>query len=520
MFDPWRASRVCNFFERFLRHPREGNRPFLLLKWQRKTLRHIFGNLDSRGRRIIQRAYLEVAKKNGKSELAAGVALYCLLEDNEPAAEVYGAATVKKQAAIVFNTAAAMVRASPYLRKRLKVVRSTRRIYRRDNPDSFYSVISADGDAEDGINPHCVIIDELHRWKTGKALELYEVLTKGTFARRQPLVFEITTSGSTEEESPLCWREHEYARGCAAGDFNDPRFFGQIFAIGAKDDWTSPKVWEKANPSLDTLGGFLPLARLQDECNKALNQPSRQPAFKRFVCGVWLSMEEEWMAADIWQRNAAPPRRLVERACYLGLDLSATTDLTSLVLLFPDASDGTFDVLPFFWMAREQIHRRELADRVPYSTWVGEKRIEVADGDVIDLRTIKKKIKWAAEVFSIQEVAFDPHHALQLSIELSEELGLKCVPVPQRFTHLSEPMKRVMEWSLAGKLRHGNHPVLNWNMRCVRARSDGADNIRPVKPDRIKSGKRVDGAVALILAASRAMFHLPSRYEKEGLMIL
>jgi len=520
VFDRAKANRICNFFEETLKHPSGGMTTFHLLPWQERILRKIFGNVDERGRRIIRRAYLEVGKKNGKSEFAAGIALYCLVEDHEPACEVYSAATVKKQAAIVFNTAAAMVRASPYLRRKLKVVRSTRRIYKRDDPSSFYAVISADGDAEDGINPHCVIIDELHRWKTAKARELYEVLVKGSIARPQPLIFQITTAGSGEQDSPLCWREHLFALGCRSGEFTDPNFYGEVFALDPGDDWTDPKMWEKANPSLDTLGGFLEIDKLKAECNEAVQQPSRQPAFKRFRCGLWLSMDEDWMPPDVWARNSGTTRGLIERPCYVGLDLSETTDLTSLVLLFPDSSDDTFDVLPFFWMARERVYKREMADRVPYRTWVEQKKIEVTDGDVIDLRTIKRKIQWAAECFSIQEVAFDPHHALQLSIELNEELGLKCIPVPQRYTHMSEPMKKVMELALQGRLRHDNHPVLNWNMKCVRARNDGNDNIRPIKPDRAMSGKRIDGAVALILAASRAMFYTPSVYETQGLTIL
>lgn len=520
MYDSKVGDRVCNFFEKKLKHPREGMKPFLLLPWQRRLVKRVYGNLDEERLRIIQRVYLEVGKKNGKSELAAGIALYMLLEDNEPAAEVYGAATVKKQAGIVFNTAAAMVRASPYLRHRLKIIRSTKRIIKRDDPDSFYAVISADGDAEDGINPSCVLIDELHRWKTAKALELYEVLTRGTQTRRQPLIFEITTAGASEDESPLCYREHEYAVHIRSGLYKNPRFYGEVYAIDPEDDWTDPKMWEKANPSLSTLGGFYKIDRLKTLCQEAIDQPVKQPAFKRFHCGLWMTLDADWMKPGIWARNAQPTRRLVDRPCYLGLDLSETTDLTSLVLLFPDAKDQTFDVLPFFWMARERVRERELADRVPYGTWVTQKKLEVTAGDVIDLRVIKKKIKWAAECFSVQEVAFDPHHANQLAIELGDELGLKCVPVPNRYTHMSEPMKKVMEWCLQSRMRHDNHPVLSYNMECVRVRSDGDDNIKPIKPDRTKTGKRIDGAVALILAASRAMFHIGSRYEKEGLMIL
>ncbi len=520
-FDAQKATTVCRFFEGILRHPKERYAAFTLLDWQKQYLRHVFGRVDEQGLRQIRRCYLEVAKKNGKSEFAAGVALFMLAADGEPAAEVYLAATTKEQAGIVFRTAAAMVEASPILRSELKVIRSTKRIVKRGDYNSFLAAISADGGAQDGINPHAVIIDELHRWKTGKSHELMNVLVKGTVARKQPLVLEITTAGSTEDESPLAWLEHARVRSIEAGDFSDPTFYGKIYAADPADDWTSPETWSKANPSLVNNGGFLRLESIEAECRAAINQPSLQAAFKRYHLGIWVSTETEWMPREVWNACSMERHSLVERTCYLGLDLSERVDLTSLVLLFPNTEPNesiSYDVLPFFWMAEHRIRERELADRVPYGMWAKEGLLEVTSGDVIDLRDIKKKIKWASEVFDVKEVAFDPHHALQLSIELSEEYGLQCIQVPQRFTHMSEPTKKLMELALQKKLRHAGHKILSWNMNCLRVRSDGNDNVRPVKPDRFRSGKRIDGAVALILALSRAMFHKSSVYETRGLL--
>lgn len=517
MFDAEKATRVCRFFERILRHPKEGYAPFVLLDWQRSYLRRLFGTVNTGGLRTINRCFLEVPKKNGKSELAAGVALYLLIADGEPAAEVYLAATTKEQASIVFRTCCSMVEAAPALRSELKIIRSTKRIVRRGEPNSFIAAISADGAAQDGISPHGVVIDELHRWRTGRSYELMNVLTKGTAARRQPLVFEITTSGSTEDESPLAWLEHERVRHIAAGDFEDPSFYGQIHGAAPGDDWTDPETWRRANPSLESNGGFLKLEKLAAECRAAINQPSLAAAFKRYHLGLWLSTETEWLPQEAWKACAGQRKPLVERPCYLGLDLSERIDLTSLVLLFPD-EDGAYDVLPFFWMARERIRERELADRVPYGIWAQQGYLEATEGDVIDLRDIKRKIAWAAECFSVQEIAFDPHHALQLSIELTEELGLKCIPVPQRFSHMSEPTKRMLSLALEHKFRHEGHPILNWNVNCLRVKGDGNDNVRPVKPDRFESSKRIDGAVALILALSRAIFHRVSAYETRGLV--
>lgn len=517
-YDPVKATRVTRFFERVLRHPKDRYRAFKLIPWEREILCNIFGRMDVMGFRQVRRAYLEIAKKNGKSEVASGVALYMLAADDEPAAEVYGAATTREQAGIVFRTAAAMVRASPVLTKILRVVDSTKTIYKRSDPTSFYRAISADGGAQDGINPHCVIIDELHRWKTGRAFELYDVLTKGTVARKQPLVFEITTAGSTEDESPLCWLEHELTVNVNSGLFDDPHFYGRIFAAKPKDDWTLPDVWAKANPSLETNGGFLKLEVLESECLKAQNQPSRLPSFKRYHLGIWTSTEEAWMPVEQWDQCAGELRGIVERPCYLGLDLSSTIDLTSLVLLFPDSADDSFDVLPFFWMARERVRERELGDRVPYGTWAKDGLLDTPEGNVIDLRTVKEKIRWAQECFDIQEVAYDPAHANQLAIELNDELGLKCVPIPQVYGHMSEPTKKVMELTLNRKLRHGGNSLLRWNMSCVRVSEDGRDNVKPVKPKRFTSSKRIDGAVALIIATARAMYHRSSVYNTRGLI--
>lgn len=511
--------RVVDFFEKVLRHPKEGYKPFLLIPWQARFLANVFGPVDAGGQRRIRRAYLEVGKKNGKSELAAGIALYMLCADGEPAAEVYLAATTKDQAGIVFRTACAMVECSPTLRRMLKVIRSTKTIIMRDNPNCFLRAISADGDAQDGINPSAVIIDELHRWKTGKSHELINVLVKGMVTRRQPIALEITTAGSTEDESPLAWLEHERTRLIEQEVFVDPTFYGKIFAADVKDDWTDPETWKKSNPSLETHPrGFLKLSAIEAECTAAKNQRSLQAAFKRYHLGLWMSTETEYMPLELWKANSAPRKALVERSCYIGLDLSECVDLTSLVAVFPD-EDGSVDILPFFWMAEDRVRERELADRVPYGMWVADGVLETTPGNVIDLEYIKAKIRWASEMFDVRAVAFDPHHALQLSIDMDKE-GVRCVPVPQRFTHLSEPTKKLMELALNTKIRHQGNPLLAWNMNCLRVKGDGNDNIRPVKPDRAKESKRIDGAVALILALSRWIVEKPGAFEDHGVLTL
>lgn len=365
-------------------------------------------------------------------------------------------------------------------------------------------------------NPHCVIADELHRWKVGKALDNWDVLTKGTIARSQPLVFAITTAG-IQEESPLCWRQHEYARQVLDRVFEDKHFYGRIWAADHADDWTDPAIWAKANPSLESRGGFLKQAALEKACQEAKNKPQVLASFKRFHLNLWGEKENRWMDMHAWDKCGTPLRALAGRACYAGLDLSSNVDLTSLVLLFP-ADDDTFDVLPFFWIPKENMRVRELKDRVPYSTWVRQGYIETTEGNVIDQRAVKAKLKWAQEVFELREVAFDPWSALQLSLDLADQ-GFACVPIRQGYQSLSEPTKKLQELVLDGKIRHGGNPVLKWNADCVTVKDDGNDNIRPVKPKRLESSKRIDGIVATIMALNRATLNLQaeSNYNHRGL---
>ncbi len=506
-FDQTRADAALNFFERILKHTKGqfAGKLFELLLWEAQIISDLFGTLEDDGRRQYQTAYIEVPKKNGKSELAAGIALYCLLADNEPGAEVYSAATSRDQASLVFRVAASMVEQSSALSKRLRVLRSTKTILKRGDHDSFYRAISADGDVQDGINPHCVIADELHRWKVGKALDLWEILERGTIARRQPLVFAITTAG-IQDESPLCWRYHEYERQIREGVFKDRHFYGKVFAAGPQDDWTDEATWIKVNPSHERNGGFIKSAALRKEFDKAINDPAQQPAFKRFHLCIWGQSENRALDMQQWAAGGGALRALVERRCFGGLDLSTSIDLTAFVLLFP-SSDGSFDVLAFFWMPKDNVRLRELRDKVPYSQWVEDGFITATPGNQVDYSAVRATIRWAAEVFQLLEVDYDPSQATETAQLLVDE-GIKCVPIKQGF-NVSAATKRLIELVVGGQLRHGDHPVLRWNADCLAVKGDGNDQIRPVKPERSTSSKRIDGMTSIINALSRAMVHVP-----------
>ena len=525
-FDKQRADRAEKFFANVLKHTKGewAGQPFTLIEWQREIIRDVFGTVDERGKRQYQTVYVEVGKKNGKSELAAGVALYCLIADGEPGAEVYSAAAAKDQAALVYRVGASMVDRAPVLSEHIRVLRSTKTLLSRANPDTFYRAISADGDIQDGINPHCVIADELHRWKTGKSLDLWEVQERGTIARSQPLVFVITTAG-IQDESPLCWRLHEYTRQVNAGIFEDPNFYGRIYAADPKDDWTKPRTWAKANPSMEIKpngkpnpGGFLTVAALEKECRKARNDPAAQAEFKRYHLDLWGEKTSRWMDMPAWDACNAELGRLVDRTCYAGLDLSSTVDLTALVFVFPPAADGYWDILPFAWIPGENLRERERKDRVPYQLWVEQGHLEACGGPVIDYEAIKRKLAWGREMFDVQELAFDPWNAAAFVQPLIDD-GLTCVEIRQGYGSLSAPTKKLKELVLAGKVRHAGHPVLRWCADCATTRDDGNDNIRLVKPDRNKSNKRIDLLAGTVNGMARGMVSAGgSVYEERGVV--
>ena len=506
-----RGCEVCAFFEKYLTLTADyAGQPFQLMAWTETVLRDLFGTLDDEGYRLYKDVYLELPKKNTKTTLCAGLVLFCL-SSAPPGSEVYSAATTKDQAGLVFNAASAMVRANRALRERIRIVPSTKRMVRLDDPSTFYAALSADGDIHDGIQPAFVVRDELHRWRTRKAYDLNEVLERGMITRRESMVIDITTAG-VADESPLCWRRHEYARQIKDGVFTDRRFYGQVWAANEERMRNDPKYWMsrearvEANPSHEDNGGYLRDSVLEDLCIKAQNDPVAQSDFKRYHLNIWGQTATRWMPMEFWNQCAGETRSLVGKPCYAGLDLASTTDLCSLVLVFP-SPDGTFDVLPYFWMPEENVRIRELRDHVPYSQWVKNGFIETCPGRAITLSAIKKRVLWAQEVFELRELSYDPAGAEELisgEKGLVDE-GLQCIPCRQGFSSLSAPMHKLMEIAVSGRLRHGGNPVLAWNADCVEAKSDGNDLIRPVKPFRPTSNKRIDGIVALIEGLDRCM---------------
>ena len=486
---------------------------FELLPWQDKIIRELFGTVKDNGYRQYTTSYVEIPKKQGKSELAAAVALYLTCGDGEHGAEVYGCAADRAQASIVFDVAVGMIEQCPALKKRCKVIPSQKRIvYKPLN--SFYQVLSAESYSKHGLNVHGVIFDELHA-QPNRAL--YDVMLHGSGdARKQPLYFLITTAGT--DRNSICWEVHQKAKDILAGRKNDPSFYPVIYGIEDNDDWTSEAIWAKANPSLGTT---VDVDKLRTAFNSAKENPAEENLFRQLRLNQWVKQSVRWMPMDKWDLCSTPvcPDHLRGRACYAGLDLSSTTDLTSLVLVFlPDTEGGKFEVLPYFWLPEETLALRVRRDHVPYDVWERKKLIHTTQGNVLHYGFIEKFIENLSKEYNIKEIVFDRWGARHFAQNL-EDLGFTMVEFGQGYKDMSPPTKELMRLTLEGKIAHGGHEVLRWNMDNVYVRTDPAGNI---KPDKEKSTEKIDGAISLIMALSRALSakNTESVYNTRGLFII
>ena len=469
---------------------------FELMDWQEQIIRDLFGILKPNGYRQFNTAYIEIPKKNGKSELAAAVALLLTCGDGEQRAEVYGAAADRQQASIVFDVAADMVRMCPALNKRVKILASQKRlIYEPTN--SFYQVLSAEAYSKHGFNVHGVVFDELHSQPNRK---LYDVLTKGSGdARMQPLFFLITTAGT--DTHSICYEVHQKAQDIIDGRKIDPTFYPVIYGADDTEDWTSPKVWKKCNPSLgETIG----MDKVKTACESAKQNPGEENSFRQLRLNQWVKQAVRWMPMDKWDKCAfaVNEEQLQGRVCYGGLDLSSTTDITAFVLVFPPLDeDDKYIILPYFWIPEDTLDLRVKRDHVPYDIWERQGYLQTTEGNVVHYGYIEKFIEELGKKFNIREIAFDRWGAVQM-VQNLEGMGFTVVPFGQGFKDMSPPTKELMKLTLEQKIAHGGHPVLRWNMDNIFIRTDPAGNI---KADKEKSTEKIDGAVATIMALDRAI---------------
>jgi len=515
-YDQSKADKVVKFISglRHVKGRQWANRPFTFIPWQEKdVIRPFFGTMNDDGTRQYRTCYIEVPKKNGKSELASAVANYCLFADGELGAEVYAAAGDLEQASIVFNSAEAMVRMNPVLYERSQIIPSRKRIVvARTN--SVFIALSKEHLTKHGFNPSCIVIDELH---THKKRDMYDVLVEGTdAAREQQVVFIITTAGIFDKNS-IAWEVHDYALKVQAGIIEDPTFLPVIYSAPDDADWGSEQVWKDANPS---LGHILDIKNLRDHYEQIKHVPARQNNFRRLRLDQWVSQITRWMPMEYWDVCNKGPiniEALRGRKCWAGLDLATTTDICAFVLVFkPEEDDGDYVIVPYFWIPDEAMQDRARKDNVPYDMWVRSGLIEATPGNVIDYAFIIQTISDCAEMFDIQEIAFDRWGATKIVQDLKDmgfepaydttgkELddGRHLIQFGQGFGSMSSPTKELLNLALSKRLSHGGNPVLRWMADNAVVITDPAGNI---KPDKGKSVEKIDGIVATIMGLDRAM---------------
>ena len=513
-YDKKKADRAVTFIENLCHTKGKwAGTPFWLLPWQEQLIRDIFGIVKPDGNRQFRTAFVEICKKVGKSELAAAVALYLLYADNEPSAEVYGAAADRQQASIVFDVAKQMVEISPALMKTSKLMGATKRIVNYSNA-GYYQVLSAEVGGKHGFSVSGLVFDEIH---TQPNRQLYDVLTKGSSdARQNPLHFIITTAGN--DRHSIAYELHTKAVDILEGRRVDPTFYPVVYGLKDDEDWEDEANWYKVNPS---LGYTVDIERLRDAYREAKQNPADEVTFKWLRCNMWVSSTVAWIPDAIYMRGNEPidMDALAGRDCYAGLDLSSTGDITALVLIFPPRDeDEKYVLLPYFWIPEETIPRRVKANSVPYDIWEKQGYIMSTEGNVIHYDFIEKFIMDLSEKYHILEIAVDRWNATHV-IQNLEDNGLTMVPFGQGFASMSAPTKEFYRLLMEGKIIHGGHPVMRWMAGNVVVDTDPAGNIKVTKA---KSKEKIDGIVAAIMALDRAVRHegeSGSVYDTRGLLV-
>ncbi len=510
-FDENAADHVIEFF-RYLKHSKGewAGTEFVLQPWQKFIVGSLFGwKRTSDGLRRFRTAYISTPRKNGKTTMLSGIGLYLFIADGEPGCEIYTAATKYDQAKITHSEATRMVKASPYLHKRIGIFKNNLHVV---STASKFEPLGADAGTLDGLNIHANLIDELHAHKTRL---LWDVLETATSSRRQPLTIAITTSGV--DRNSICYEQYSYCEKLLRGTVKDDTYFAFITCADEGDDWQKESTWKKANPN---YGISVKKDDLKRKAGKAKEMPAAQNTFIRLHLNRWTQQVDRWISLQLWDENAGivSEEELKGCTCYGGLDLSSVSDLTAWVMVFPrDDDPEMIDVLCRFWCPEAQLSNTQNRYRDQYRAWLKQGCLKVTPGDAIDYSFIKAQILQDAQKFRLVDINIDRlFQAHQIGMELQEE-GLTVVGMGQGFLSMAVPMKEFERRLLVRKIRHGGNPVLRWMADNVVVKQDPAGNL---KIDKASSQSKVDGIVALVMALDRAMRHQDKRsiYETRGVI--
>lgn len=518
-FDEAAAEKAVAFFPKYLCFTKGewAGRPFILEDWEAAIVAALFGWKRADGSRRYRRCYVWVPRKNGKTELAAGIALLVLVGDAEAGGEVYSIASHKDQAKIVFDQATAMVSKSPALAEHLATFKTS--IY-CPTLNAGFKPLSGKPEGKHGLNPSGLIGDEIHEWTDG---DLYQFVHDGSAARRQPLEFLISTAGKKGTYGEEIWDE---CQKILDGTLDDPETLVVVFAADPDDDWTDEATWYKANPN---LGVSKKIETMRAEARRAQQLPRLENHFKNYQLNVWTDSAVRWLPLSSvddtgrkfgWDHCGGPTgwrdleETLRHKVCFGGLDLSSTTDLSALVWWFPvqDGLDVPACVVRAFKPA-DLVKLHSDRDKLNYQRWIDEGALTATPGNVVDYAFIQEQIYRDAERFRIAHIgdhqletgqgglAIDRWNATETAIRLQQE-GLPVVLFGQGFASMTAPAKDLERLVIANGFHHGGHPLLRQHAKVVAVETDAAENI---KPSKAKSNQRIDAVVALVMAIGIAI---------------
>jgi phage terminase large subunit-like protein len=526
-FDAKAAQRVIDFFHLLRHHKGEwAGQPVVLEPWQQFYIWCLYGWKRTDGTRRFRSCYLAVARKNGKTTLSAGKALYALIADSEPGAQVYTVATKEDQARIAFDDASFIIDKTPSLKKVVKVF--TKSITYQEN--SFVKPLGSDSKRQDGFDPSYAIIDEYHAHPDASMLDVIE---SGTGARRQPMIDIITTAGYNQQGP--CFKLERVIKEILEGKKQDDSQFGMIFALDEEDTkdpeegqrpaWENPALWVKANPNL----GISPkIPFMMDRLKKAQNEGGdKQVDFLTKNLNVWTQSAKTWIQDTFWlacTKNGMRPGQFKGRTCFGGLDLASRVDIAAFSLFFPLDEDSYFNGKPvkfarfgWYFVPEDSANRRSNKDKVSYLEWIKDGWVFGTPGNVTDYNFIKKTILDLGSMFNIVSIGYDPWNSSQLVIDLIEE-GATMSEFRQGFHSLSTPTKEYEKLILGGELITSEDPVIRWMLGNVSIRRDPAGNM---KPDKEKSQEKIDGIVSDIIALGEYLSddsEGESIYERRGIL--
>ncbi|MDX3661316.1 terminase large subunit [Streptomyces sp. ID05-26A] len=522
LFDVDAVDRVLEAFKR-LRHTQGqwAGKPLVPDPWQiAYVIAPVFGwktwDEDSDSYvRIVRELYVDVPRKNGKSTLCGGIALYLACADGEPGAQVVTAATSEAQAGFVFNPIKQLAERSPGLKPYVRTV--AKKIIHKASA-SYVGVIASAADGQHGANLHGGIIDELHVHKTP---DLVETIETGTGSRRQPLIVCITTADSGKRGTIYARKRH-YVEQLSRRVLHDPSVYGVVWAAEESDDPHVEATWRKANPGY----GVSPTrSYLRTKSAKAKQSPADLASYLRLHLGIRTKQQTRFWDLAAWDRNASivDERKLRRRDAYGGLDLASTSDLLALCWLFPDDRGG-FDALWRLWTPEANLEALDRRTAGEASVWVREGRLVLMPGNVADYDFVKVQIEKDRKLFRVQSIGYDPWNATQLTNDLTND-GAPMVTVRQGYVTLSAPTKEVQRLILAGTedrplLRHGGSDPVRWMVDNLAVTTDASGN---VKPDKASSAEKIDACSALVTAMSEAMTRTPPRksaYEDHDLEVV